>query len=96
MFTASLLYDKSVDADADGQVTVDELAVWIRHVQRVVMHSDVREDWEEFSAETQRSGVVSWDEYADVTYDGEDEEDDENDGAVIEAMFRVNNDSGVP
>lgn len=66
-----VIVDK-IDKDHDGQVTVDELAKWIKFTQTRYITDDVERQWESHKIEGKES--INWDEYRQNVYGFLDEE----------------------
>merc|ERR1712059_137164 len=60
-----VIVDK-IDKDHDGQVTVDELAQWIKFTQTRYITDDVERQWESHGIEGKES--INWDEYRQNVY----------------------------
>ncbi|KAK2502754.1 hypothetical protein MC885_012711 [Smutsia gigantea] len=60
-----MIVDK-IDADKDGFVTEGELKSWIKHAQKKYIYDNVENQWHEF--DMNQDGLISWDEYRNVTY----------------------------
>ncbi|CAL8262018.1 unnamed protein product [Merluccius merluccius] len=57
---------KKIDQNSDQMLSTEELALWIQHVYRKYALEDAEERFPEF--DTDRDGVVSWEEYNAVTH----------------------------
>ncbi|KAE8616900.1 hypothetical protein XENTR_v10008922 [Xenopus tropicalis] len=55
-----------IDLDNDGYVTEGELTAWIKKAQKKYVYDNVERQWQEF--DLNQDGLVSWDEYRNVTY----------------------------
>ncbi|XP_010224301.1 PREDICTED: calumenin, partial [Tinamus guttatus] len=55
-----------IDTDKDGFVTEGELKAWIKKAQKKYVYDSVERQWQDF--DLNRDGLVSWDEYRNVTY----------------------------
>ncbi|XP_034032506.1 calumenin-B [Thalassophryne amazonica] len=55
-----------IDEDKDGFVTVEEMKKWIKHAQKRWIYDDVDRQWK--SHDLNGDGVVTWEEYKNVTY----------------------------
>lgn len=64
-FSYSIIVDK-IDADQDGFVTEAELKAWIKKAQKKYIYDNVDRQWKDF--DMNNDGMISWDEYKNVTY----------------------------
>ncbi|KAK9975862.1 hypothetical protein ABG768_021093 [Culter alburnus] len=55
-----------IDADEDGFVTEAELKAWIKKAQKKYIYDNVERQWKDF--DMNNDGMISWDEYKNVTY----------------------------
>ncbi|XP_070847772.1 calumenin-A [Chaetodon trifascialis] len=55
-----------MDSNKDGFVSEGELKVWIKNAQKKHIYNSVEHQWKDFDANG--DGVISWDEYKNVTY----------------------------
>lgn len=55
-----------IDNNNDGFVSEEELKLWIKVVQRKHVYDSVQRQWSDF--DTDSNGLISWDEYKNVTY----------------------------
>ena len=55
-----------IDADQDGFVTEAELKAWIKKAQKKYIYENVDRQWNDF--DLNNDGMISWDEYKNVTY----------------------------
>ncbi|XP_059181972.1 calumenin-A-like [Centropristis striata] len=60
-----IIVDK-IDVNRDGFVSEEELKVWIRSAQKKHIYDSVEQQWKDFDMND--DGVISWDEYKNVTY----------------------------
>ncbi|XP_077424385.1 reticulocalbin-2 [Vanacampus margaritifer] len=58
---------KKIDKNADKHLSAEEIALWIQHVYRKYALDDAEERFAEF--DTNKDGVVSWEEYNMVVHD---------------------------
>uniref|UniRef100_A0A8C2X5S7 Reticulocalbin-3 n=2 Tax=Cyclopterus lumpus TaxID=8103 RepID=A0A8C2X5S7_CYCLU len=58
---------KRIDTNADNQLNAEEITLWIQHVYRKYALDDAKERFPEF--DTDKDGVVTWEEYNMVTHD---------------------------
>ncbi|XP_030295092.1 calumenin-A [Sparus aurata] len=61
----SIIVDK-IDNNNDGFVAEDELKVWIKAAQKKHIFDSVEQQWKDF--DMNNDGLISWDEYKNVTY----------------------------
>ncbi|XP_073336477.1 calumenin-A [Pagrus major] len=61
----SIIVDK-IDSNNDGFVSEDELKVWINAAQKKHIFDSVEHQWKDFDMND--DGLISWDEYKNVTY----------------------------
>ncbi|XP_060928013.1 calumenin-A-like [Limanda limanda] len=61
----AILVDR-IDADKDDFISEDELKIWIQNVQRNYTNGQVEDRWKDF--DTDEDGLISWDEYKNVSY----------------------------
>ncbi|XP_053275995.1 calumenin-A isoform X1 [Pleuronectes platessa] len=61
----AILVDR-IDVDKDDFISEDELKTWIQNVQRNYTNGQVEDRWSDF--DTDEDGLISWDEYKNVTY----------------------------
>nr|XP_020516036.1 calumenin-A-like [Labrus bergylta] len=55
-----------IDSNRDGFVSEDELKLWIKNAQKKHVYESVERQWKDFDLND--DGVISWDEYKNVTY----------------------------
>ncbi|XP_076578137.1 calumenin-A [Chaetodon auriga] len=55
-----------IDSNKDGFVSEDELKVWIKDAQKKHIYNSVEHQWKDF--DVNGDGVISWEEYRNVTY----------------------------
>ncbi|KAM6303024.1 calumenin [Podargus strigoides] len=67
-----------IDTDKDGFVTEGELKAWIKKAQKKYVYESVEWQWQEF--DMNQDGVVTWDEYRNVTYGTYLDDPDPDDG----------------
>ncbi|XP_054480992.1 calumenin-A [Anoplopoma fimbria] len=60
-----IIVDK-MDGDKDGFVSEEELKVWIKRAQKKHIYNNVERQWRDFDVND--DGVISWEEYKNVTY----------------------------
>ncbi|XP_061085239.1 calumenin-A [Conger conger] len=60
-----MIVDK-IDADKDGYVTEQELKAWIKKAQKKYIYDNVDRQWKDF--DMNNDGLISWEEYKNVTY----------------------------
>ncbi|XP_068459155.1 reticulocalbin-2 [Clinocottus analis] len=58
---------KRIDVNADNHLNAEEITLWIQHVYRKYALDDVKERFPEF--DTNKDGIVTWEEYNMVTHD---------------------------
>ncbi|XP_075945206.1 reticulocalbin-2 [Anarhichas minor] len=58
---------KRIDTNADNLLNAEEITLWIQHVYRKYALDDTKERFSEF--DTDKDGVVTWEEYNMVAYD---------------------------
>ncbi|KAF7229661.1 calumenin-A [Nothobranchius furzeri] len=61
----SIIADK-IDGNKDGFISEEELKVWIKNVQKKHILENVEKQWNDF--DLNKDGLISWDEYKNVTY----------------------------
>ena len=61
-----MLLIEKMDRDKNGEVTEEELTVWIHYVQTKYIYDDTERQWEE--NDTDKDGRITWDEYSKHTY----------------------------
>jgi len=66
-----IIVDK-IDKDQDGQVSIEELAAWIKFTQTRYISDDVERQWE--SHKKEEKDTINWDEYRHNVYGFLDEE----------------------
>ncbi|ERE89498.1 calumenin [Cricetulus griseus] len=74
-----------IDADKDGFVTEGELKSWIKHAQKKYIYDNVESQWQEF--DMNQDGLISWDEYRNVTYGTYLDDPDPDDGFNYKQMM---------
>ncbi|OWK06260.1 CALU [Cervus elaphus hippelaphus] len=79
-----MIVDK-IDADKDGFVTEGELKSWIKHAQKKYIYDNVENQWQEF--DLNQDGLISWDEYRNVTYGTYLDDPDPDDGFNYKQMM---------
>ncbi|KAF7483447.1 Hypothetical predicted protein [Marmota monax] len=82
--TYGYVLDK-IDADKDGFVTEGELKTWIKHAQKKYIYDNVENQWQEF--DMNQDGLISWDEYRNVTYGTYLDDPDPDDGFNYKQMM---------
>ncbi|KAL0618061.1 Calumenin [Plecturocebus cupreus] len=82
--TYGYVLDK-IDADKDGFVTEGELRSWIKHAQKKYIYDNVENQWQEF--DMNQDGLISWDEYRNVTYGTYLDDPDPDDGFNYKQMM---------
>ncbi|KAL8222544.1 UNVERIFIED_CONTAM: hypothetical protein K2H54_077322 [Gekko kuhli] len=82
--TYGYILDK-IDADKDGFVTEGELKAWIKKAQKKYVYDNVERQWQEF--DTDHDGLISWDEYRNVTYGTYLDDPDPDDGFNYKQMM---------
>ncbi|ELK13874.1 Calumenin [Pteropus alecto] len=82
--TYGYVLDK-IDADKDGFVTEGELKSWIKHAQKKYIYGNVENQWQEF--DMNQDGLISWDEYRNVTYGTYLDDPDPDDGFNYKQMM---------
>ncbi|KAM3859207.1 calumenin-A [Diretmus argenteus] len=60
-----LIVDK-IDDNKDGAVTEEELKAWIKKAQKKYIYDSVDRQWKEF--DMNNDGLITWEEYKNVTY----------------------------
>lgn len=60
-----VIVDK-IDTDKDGFVSEKEMIAWIKYIQKSYVSEDAKHQWE--NMEKKDKNVMSWDDYAKVTY----------------------------
>merc|ERR1712131_252931 len=60
-----IIVDK-IDGDQDGFVTEAELKAWIKKSQKRYIYDSVDRQWKDF--DTNNDGLITWEEYRNVTY----------------------------
>lgn len=58
---------KKIDTNADNLLSTEEVTLWIQHVYRKYALDDAKERFPEF--DTDKDGVVTWEEYNTVAHD---------------------------
>nr|XP_046249215.1 reticulocalbin-2 [Scatophagus argus]XP_046249216.1 reticulocalbin-2 [Scatophagus argus]XP_046249217.1 reticulocalbin-2 [Scatophagus argus] len=58
---------KKIDTNADSLLSAEEVTIWIQHVYRKYALDDAKERFPEF--DTDKDGVVTWEEYNTVAHD---------------------------
>ncbi|XP_041651302.1 reticulocalbin-2 [Cheilinus undulatus] len=58
---------KKIDTNADSLLSTEEITLWIQHVYRKYALDDAKERFPEF--DTNKDGVVTWEEYNSVAHD---------------------------
>ncbi|XP_006633281.2 calumenin-A isoform X1 [Lepisosteus oculatus] len=74
-----------IDANKDGYVTEDELKAWIKKAQKKYIYDNVDRQWKDFDANN--DGVISWEEYRNVTYGTFLDDPDPEDGFNYKQMM---------
>ncbi|XP_077373109.1 calumenin-B-like isoform X2 [Festucalex cinctus] len=67
-----------IDEDKDGFVTMEEMKKWLQDVQKRWIYKNTELQWDIF--DLNGDGVVSWDEYKNVTYVKIDDDTETNEG----------------
>ncbi|XP_055761705.1 calumenin-A isoform X1 [Salvelinus fontinalis] len=57
---------EKIDGDSDGFVTEVELRAWIKKAQKKYIYENVDRQWKDF--DVNNDGMISWEEYRNVTY----------------------------
>lgn len=60
-----VIVDK-IDSNKDGFISEEELKIWIRDAQKKHIYNSVERQWKDFDMND--DGLISWDEYKNVTY----------------------------
>lgn len=60
-----IIVDK-IDENSDGFVSEEELKVWIKKAQQKYVFDNVEHQWKDF--DMNNDGLISWEEYKNVTY----------------------------
>ena len=55
-----------MDKNGDGEITQEELTMWIHYVQTKYIYDDTERQWEE--NDKNGDGQITWDEYKEHTY----------------------------
>ncbi|XP_039617371.1 calumenin-A isoform X1 [Polypterus senegalus] len=79
-----MFFDK-IDADKDGFVTDEELKAWIKKAQKKYIFENVDRQWHDF--DINNDGVISWEEYRNVTYGTYLDDPDPDDGYNYKQMM---------
>ncbi|XP_018611270.1 calumenin-A isoform X1 [Scleropages formosus] len=79
-----MIVDK-VDGDKDGFVTEDELKAWIKKAQKKYIYDNADRQWKDFDMNS--DGLVSWEEYKNVTYAAYEDDNDPDDGFNYKQMM---------
>ncbi|XP_072922980.1 calumenin-like isoform X1 [Hemitrygon akajei] len=79
-----MIVDK-IDEDKDGFVTEAELKAWIKRAQKRYIFENVGRQWPDF--DTNQDGLVSWEEYRNVTYGYYLEDGEADDGYNYKQMM---------
>uniref|UniRef100_H3A571 Reticulocalbin-3 n=1 Tax=Latimeria chalumnae TaxID=7897 RepID=H3A571_LATCH len=74
-----------IDVDKDGLVTEEELKAWIKKAQKKYMFENVERQWQDF--DLSQDGLISWDEYKNVTYGTYLDDPDPDDGFNYKQMM---------
>ncbi|XP_018581593.1 calumenin-like [Scleropages formosus] len=74
-----------IDADKDGFVTENELKAWIKKAQKKYIYDNVDRQWKDFDLNS--DGMISWEEYKNVTYGTYLDEPDPDDGFSYKQMM---------
>ncbi|KAM6436309.1 calumenin isoform 2-T2 [Liasis olivaceus] len=74
-----------IDTDKDGFVTEGELKDWIKKAQKKYVFDNVARQWQEY--DMNQDGLISWDEYRNVTYDTYLDDPDPDDGFNYKQMM---------
>ncbi|KYO31913.1 calumenin isoform D [Alligator mississippiensis] len=74
-----------IDTDKDGFVTEGELKAWIKKAQKKYVYDNVERQWQEF--DMNQDGLISWDEYRNVTYGTYLDDPDPDDGFNYKQMM---------
>ncbi|XP_032895900.1 calumenin isoform X1 [Amblyraja radiata] len=79
-----MIVDK-IDDDKDGFVTEAELKAWIKRAQKRYIFENVGRQWPDF--DSNQDGLVSWEEYRNVTYGYYMEDGDTDDSYNYKQMM---------
>ncbi|XP_025900100.1 calumenin isoform X1 [Nothoprocta perdicaria] len=79
-----VIVDK-IDTDKDGFVTEGELKAWIKKAQKKYVYDSVERQWQDF--DLNQDGLISWDEYRNVTYGTYLDDPDPDDGFNYKQMM---------
>merc|ERR1719348_1362526 len=77
-----------MDKNGDGEITQEELTMWIHYVQTKYIYDDTERQWEENDKNS--DGKITWEEYKEHTYGFLTEEElnhKEDDGFSYEQML---------
>ncbi|XP_028603651.2 calumenin isoform X2 [Podarcis muralis] len=74
-----------IDTDKDGFVTEGELKAWIKKAQKKYVYDNVEHQWQEY--DMNQDGLISWDEYRNVTYGTYLDDPDPDDGFNYKQMM---------
>lgn len=55
-----------IDSNGDGFISEEELKRWIKTAQKKTIYESVEHQWQDY--DVNKDGVISWDEYKNVTY----------------------------
>ena len=55
-----------MDKNGDGEITQEELTMWIHYVQTKYIYDDTERQWEENDKNS--DGKITWEEYKEHTY----------------------------
>ncbi|KAH0617211.1 hypothetical protein JD844_029052 [Phrynosoma platyrhinos] len=78
-------YGYILDTDKDGFVTEGELKDWIKKAQKKYVYDNVEHQWQEY--DMNQDGLISWDEYRNVTYGTYLDDPDPDDGFNYKQMM---------
>uniref|UniRef100_A0A6B2FE65 EF-hand domain-containing protein n=1 Tax=Bothriechis nubestris TaxID=1766655 RepID=A0A6B2FE65_9SAUR len=74
-----------IDTDKDGFVTEGELKDWIKKAQKKYVYENVARQWQEYDLD--QDGLISWEEYRNVTYGTYLDDPDPDDGFNYKQMM---------
>ncbi|XP_056132268.1 calumenin-A [Lampris incognitus] len=76
---------EKIDNDKDGFVTEEELKAWIKKAQKRYIYVNVDNQWNDF--DINKDGLISWEEYKNVTYGTYLEDPEVDDGYNYKQMM---------
>lgn len=74
-----------IDENKDGFVTEEELKIWIKKAQKKYIYENVDRQWKDFDADN--DGMISWEEYKNVTYGTYLDDPEPDDGYNYQQMM---------